>query len=101
MSQDVSEGTQTALAETVFGIFVIRHEGAELIGQPEDVGIVMNELGDIPFAVAMLLGLVYALNLCYLQELRYTLEVLQKIIMDLDGNKLSNKVQVLKTLLSR
>lgn len=98
MSQDVSEGTETALAETVFGIFVIPHEGAELINQPEDVGIVlegvqvMNELGDVPFAVAMLLGLVCALNLSYPQELRYTFEVLQKIIMELDGNKLSNKV---------
>lgn len=69
LSQEVSEGTETALAETVFGIFVIPHEGAELINQPEDVGIVlegmqvMNELGDVPFAVAMLLGLVCALNL--------------------------------------
>ena len=107
MSQDTAESTETALRETVFGIFVIRHEGAEDIDPPEEVGIVleglqvMEDLGNVPFAVAMLLGLVYALNLSYPQELKYTFEVLQKIMMELDGNKLSNKVQVLKTLLSR
>ncbi|XP_013886534.1 uncharacterized protein LOC106534417 [Austrofundulus limnaeus] len=104
---DVDEGAEMAIAETVFGIFVIRAEGAEADDDPSDVGIVlegvqvMNDLGNVSFAVSMLLGLVYALNLSYPQELRYTFEVLQKIFLDLDGNKLSNKAQVLKTLLSR
>ncbi|XP_026118023.1 uncharacterized protein LOC113097008 [Carassius auratus] len=100
---DVDESSQMAIAETVFGIFVIRQEGAESGDDPADVGIVlegvevMSELGNVAFAVVMLLGLVYALNLSYPQELKYTFEVLQKIIMELDGNK----GQVLKTLLSR
>ncbi|CAM4458235.1 unnamed protein product [Leuciscus chuanchicus] len=87
------------IAETLFGIFVIRQEGAEPGDDPADVGIVlegvevMSELGNVAFAVVMLLGLVYALNLSYPQELKYTFEVLQKIIMELDGNKLSNKGQ--------
>ncbi|XP_030581534.1 uncharacterized protein LOC115777712 isoform X1 [Archocentrus centrarchus] len=104
---DVDEGAQTAIAETVFGIFVIRAEGAEPGDNPVDVGIVlegvevMSNLGNVSLAVVMLLGLVYALNLSYPQELRYTFEVLQKIILELDGHKLSNKAQVLKTLLSR
>ncbi|XP_030581535.1 uncharacterized protein LOC115777712 isoform X2 [Archocentrus centrarchus] len=107
MTQDVDEGAQTAIAETVFGIFVIRAEGAEPGDNPVDVGIVlegvevMSNLGNVSLAVVMLLGLVYALNLSYPQELRYTFEVLQKIILELDGHKLSNKAQVLKTLLSR
>ena len=63
--------------------------------------MVLHELRYVPFAVAMLLALVYALNLSYPRELRYTFEALQKIIMKLDGNKLSAKVQALKTLLSR
>ncbi|RXN31738.1 sterile alpha motif domain-containing 3-like isoform X1 [Labeo rohita] len=107
LEKDVDESTQMAIAETVFGIFVIRQEGAEPGDDPADVGIVlegvevMSELGNVAFAVVMLLGLVYALNLSYSQELKYTFEVLQKIIMELDANKLSNKAQVLKTLLSR
>ncbi|RXN13119.1 sterile alpha motif domain-containing 3-like isoform X1 [Labeo rohita] len=106
MFKDVDESTQMAIAETVFGIFVIRQEGAEPGDDPADVGIVlegvevMSELGNVAFAVVMLLGLVYVLNLSYPQELKYTFEVLQKIIMEL-ANKLSNKAQVLKTLLSR
>lgn len=105
--QDVDEGAEMAIAETVFGIFVVRAEGAEPGDDPSDVGIVLegvevlSNLGNVSFAVSMLLGLVYALNLSYPQELKYTFEVLQKIILDLDGNKLSNKAQVLKTLLSR
>ncbi|RXN35615.1 sterile alpha motif domain-containing 3-like isoform X1 [Labeo rohita] len=107
ITKDVDESTQMAIAETVFGIFVIRQEGAEPGDDPADVGIVlegvevMSELGTVAFAVVMLLGLVYALNLSYPQELKYTFEVLQKSIMELDANKLSNKAQVLKTLLSR
>ncbi|KAJ8346780.1 hypothetical protein SKAU_G00281810 [Synaphobranchus kaupii] len=100
------ESSQTAMAETVFGIFVIRKEGAEPGDDPADVGIilegvdVLDELGNVPFAVAMLLALVYALILSYPPELKYTFEALQKIIMELDGNKLSSKAQTLKILLS-
>uniref|UniRef100_A0A096MC64 Uncharacterized protein n=1 Tax=Poecilia formosa TaxID=48698 RepID=A0A096MC64_POEFO len=103
---EVDEGAQMAIAETVFGIFIIRPEGAEPGDAIEDVGIVlegvevMNNLGNVPFAV-MLLGLVYAVNLSYLQELKFTFEVLQKILLELDRKKLSSKAQVLKTELSR
>lgn len=107
MSQTDDENIGTAMAETVFGIFVMRHEGAEAGENPEEVGIilegveVLDALGNVPFAVAMLLALVYVLNLSYPPELKYTFEALQKIIMELDGNRLSRKVQVLKTLLCR
>ncbi|KAE8278124.1 hypothetical protein D5F01_LYC23797 [Larimichthys crocea] len=95
------------MMETTFRIFVIRKEGAEPDVAPEDVGIVLegvqvlDELGNVPLAVVMLFALVYALNLSYPPELRYTLEALQKIIMELDGNRLSKKNQTLKTLLAR
>lgn len=60
---------------------------------------VLQDLTSVPYAAAMLLGLIYGLNLSYPSELRYTFEVLQKIILELDGNKLSNKIQTLKTKL--
>ncbi|XP_034066767.1 dynamin-like isoform X1 [Gymnodraco acuticeps] len=103
----IDNSSQTAMAETVFGIFVIRHEGAEPGYDPENVGIilegleVLDELGNVSFAVAMMFALVYALNLSYPPELKFTFEALQKIMMELDGNRLSTKGQVLKTLLSR
>ena len=55
----------------------------------------MGDLGNVAFAVAMSLGLIYALNLRYPPKLKYTFEVVQKILIELDGNK----GQVLKTLL--
>lgn len=61
--------------------------------------MVLQDLTSVPYAAAMLLGLIYGLNLSYPFELRYTFEVLQKIILELDGNKLSNKIQTLKTKL--
>ncbi|KAM8772540.1 uncharacterized protein AB9X84_010280 isoform 2-T2 [Acanthopagrus schlegelii] len=101
------ESSEAAMMKTTFGIFVIRKEDAEPKDGPEDVGIilegvqVLDELGNVPLAVGMLFALVYALNLSYPPELRYTFEALQKLIMELDGNRLSKKIQTLKTLLAR
>lgn len=47
------------MAETIFGIFVIRREGAEPGDDPEDVLIILEgvkaltDLRNVPFAVAM------------------------------------------------
>ncbi|KAI4816415.1 hypothetical protein KUCAC02_008742 [Chaenocephalus aceratus] len=82
ITQSIDNSTQTAMAETVFGIFVIRHEGAEPGDDPENVGIILEGVE-------------------VLDELRNVSEALQKIMMELDGNRLSTKGQVLKTLLSR
>ncbi|KAI5607695.1 sterile alpha motif domain-containing protein 3-like, partial [Silurus asotus] len=93
------------MKETVFGIYVVRHEGDELNDPPEDVGVILEgvtvlcELGNVPFALAILLALVYSLNLCYPPEHKYTFEALQKIILELNGNRISAKIQALKTIL--
>ena len=93
MKNTDGESSEATMTETTFGIFFICKEGAEPGGGPEDVGIVLegvqvlDELGNVPLAVVMLFALVYALNLSYLPELRYTSEALHKIIMELDSQK--------------
>lgn len=87
------------------GIYVVQREGAEGTDPPEDVGViiegctVLQDLRDVANGSAALFGWIYSLNLSYPKDLRYTFEFLQKVVMGLDGNKLSNKVQVLKNKL--
>ena len=51
---------------------------------------------DIPRCCALLMGIIYALNLSYRKELKYTCEVFQKLFLELDGLKASAKVMSLK-----
>ncbi|KAM9365953.1 uncharacterized protein KZ484_012071 [Pholidichthys leucotaenia] len=73
--------------------------------KPEDMGvvtegqIVLRDLDNVAFGAAMLFGLMYALNLNYPTELKYTFEVLQKVVMEPDSDTLSKKAQVLKNRL--
>ena len=60
--------------------------------------IVLQDLPDIPTAVACLFGLIYALNLQYPKELRYTFETIQKVFMGL-GTDLSARVRSLQNKL--
>ena len=84
------------------GLYVIHKEGADDEEKPEDVGVViegselLSKLGSISFGWAMLFGLIYTLNLSYPQDLKFTFEFFQKVLMNLDGNRLSPKVQALK-----
>lgn len=104
MFEDV-EDNQEAMDQTVLGIFAIKIEGAEPTDGLADVGMiiegveVLHDLDNIANAVAILFGLMYSLDLSYPTNLKYTFEVLQKLVMELDGNKLSTKAQVLKNKL--
>ncbi|XP_051260738.1 uncharacterized protein LOC127366072 [Dicentrarchus labrax] len=99
------EDNQEAMDQTVLGIFAIKMEGAESTDGLADVGIiiegveVLHDLDNTANAVAILFGLMYSLDLSYPTNLKYTFEVLQKLVMELDGNKLSTKAQVLKNKL--
>uniref|UniRef100_A0A8C1JXT4 Uncharacterized protein n=1 Tax=Cyprinus carpio TaxID=7962 RepID=A0A8C1JXT4_CYPCA len=94
-----------SMRNTTLDIYVIVHEGADATDPYEDVGIIiegiriLQNLKNVPNACSVLLGVIYALNLAYPQDLRYTFEVFQKIFMEPDAKKLSNKVQVLKNKL--
>ncbi|KAJ4938213.1 hypothetical protein JOQ06_002838 [Pogonophryne albipinna] len=71
----------------------------------EDIGIVvegikvLTALGTFPRACSLLIGLAYALNLAYPKEIRQTLEVFQKLFLELDCSKLSPKLNTLKNKL--
>ncbi len=81
---------------------MIRKEGAGAEDEPVDVGVaidgvkLLHNLKSISFELAMLFGLIYALNLSYPQSLKFTFEFFQKVLMNLDGSKLSPKVQAPK-----
>ncbi len=72
---------------------------------PVDVSIILEGKEILPGchntakACALLMGLIYALNLAYPRALRYTFEVFQKLFLELDVIKLSPKVQALKSKL--
>ncbi|CAB1440597.1 unnamed protein product [Pleuronectes platessa] len=92
-----------AIEKTTVGIYVVKQDATS---QPEDIGIILEghqilrDLNNVASAAAMLFGLMYAMNLNYSPELKNTFEVLQKVVMELDGNTLSMKTQVLKNRLS-
>ena len=92
-----------AIEDTTVGIYVLKQHASS--DQPEDIGIVLEGikvlqgLDNVALAVAMLFGLMYALNLSYPADLRYTFETIQKIFMELDGGKLSKKALALKNRL--
>ncbi|XP_062315936.1 uncharacterized protein LOC134019259 [Osmerus eperlanus] len=63
--------------------------------------IIFPSLSDFPTAVALLMGLLFALNIDYPRGLRYTFEVIQKVLMDIGGGQCSALVHGLKNRLLR
>ncbi|KAJ4944551.1 hypothetical protein JOQ06_013094 [Pogonophryne albipinna] len=94
-----SEDAKRDMANTVMGIYTLRRD---VDGQPEDVGIViegnivMDNLGSVIVGFVMLLGLIYALDLSFPDNLKHTFEFMQKVVMNLDGHKLNGKIESLK-----
>lgn len=60
--------------------------------------VVMDNLGDFTNALMMLFGLLYAVNMEYPKDLRYTFEAVQKIILNL-GKECTARIQSLKNKL--
>nr|XP_033935617.1 uncharacterized protein LOC117443914 isoform X2 [Pseudochaenichthys georgianus] len=84
------------LEQATMAIFVIGKE--DQFHRPKDVKVliegteVLSGLPSVATAFAMLFGLIYALNLKYPKELQSTFEVVQKVLMELEGKKMSPKV---------
>ncbi|MED6269180.1 hypothetical protein CHARACLAT_030520 [Characodon lateralis] len=60
---------------------------------------VLNSCPSVAKASLLLMGIIYALNLSYPPKLKYTFEVFQKLLLELDVLKLSLKVQSLRKTL--
>lgn len=84
------------MEEKVLEIYVIRHEGAEPTELPEDIGIIIErvevpqDLRDVASGSAVLLGLIYSLNLSYPKDRRYMFEFLQKVLVSSKTDYMSN-----------
>lgn len=63
--------------------------------------ILLHNIGDLPKAMAMLMGLLYVVNIDYPKELRYTFEVIQKVLMNIGGEHCSAKIHGLRNKLLR
>ncbi len=63
--------------------------------------VVMRHLSDIPNAFLNLMGLVYALNLDYPKELKFTFEVIQHLFIGVGSDSCSARVHSLKSKLLR
>lgn len=80
---------------------VMGKEGEDVIDMSVvlEESVVMFDLKDIPSAIAMLMGLFFALNINYPKELRYTFEVIQKVLMNIGGGQCSSDVHGLRNRL--
>lgn len=61
--------------------------------------VVVDGLPDLPKAVCLLFGLIYALNLDYPKAMQNTFEFIQRVFVSLGGKSLKPKLQTLKNLL--
>uniref|UniRef100_A0A3Q3X5R5 Uncharacterized protein n=1 Tax=Mola mola TaxID=94237 RepID=A0A3Q3X5R5_MOLML len=59
----------------------------------------MDDLGNLPHAMCLLFGLIYALNLEYPQQLKNTFDFIQRVLLSLGHKSLKPKIQSLKNLL--
>lgn len=100
--QDIEgNAIQTDMQKCAMGIYVISKENGDP-GHYDDIGlfvdgaIILDYIGSAAQACAVMLGVIYALNLAYPKELRHYYEFIQKVLMQMDGEKLSPRILGLK-----
>lgn len=76
----------------VLGILKVA-EGDDVAFEEE---VIFDSLKEFPTAVALLMGLLYALNIDYTKGLLYTFEMIQKVVMDIGGSQCSALVHGLR-----
>ena len=99
----MQENEAEELEQTTMAIFITGKE--DPLHPPKDIKIVieetevLNELPSFATAFAMVFGLIYTLNIKYQKRLQFTFEFVQKVLMELDGKKMTPKVNRLSTQL--
>ncbi|KAL6491380.1 hypothetical protein MHYP_G00017250, partial [Metynnis hypsauchen] len=58
--------------------------------------VVLRQLGDVPNALMNLMGLLYALNMDYPKDLKYTFEVIQRLFVGIGMESCTARVQTLR-----
>lgn len=66
-----------------------------------DERLILHDIRDVPTGFAMLLGVIYCLNLEYPRNMRYAFEFLQKVIMSIKPDQYSARVHGLQNKLHR
>lgn len=84
------------------GVVMVK-EGEDIIDTSAvlEEAVILSDLKDIPHAIALLMGLLFCLNIDYPKELRYTFEVIQKVMMNIGGGQCSSLVHGLRNRLLR
>ncbi|XP_067331111.1 uncharacterized protein [Channa argus] len=86
---------ESELERCIMAVFVLR-EKDDLLQPPQEIGWKvwksLMSCRQCHMHVLILFGLIYALNLSYPTELKYTFESLQKVIMEVDPKKMSLRV---------
>ena len=70
------------------GVVMVK-DGEEIIDTAVvlEEAVILSELKDIPRAIALLMGLLFSLNIDYPKVLRYTFEVIQNVLMSIGGGQ--------------
>ena len=86
-----SEGNdiEPDMQRCTMGIYVISTENGEIL----------DNTGSAAHTCAVMLGVVYALNLCYPKELRHYHEFIQKVLMRMVGEKPKSSARRTKLVL--
>ncbi len=104
--QDISrEAAQEDQSEQVLRICVFHTCEEDEGASNADVSIVvegtevLDNCGSVAKACLLLMGIIYAMNLSYPPKMKYTFELFQKLLLELDVLKLSPKILSLRNKL--
>ena len=63
--------------------------------------IVLHNINDVPCSFAMLLGIIYCVNLEYPRAMKYSFEFLQRVVMEIKPDQATARVHGLRNKLLR
>ncbi|XP_030266756.1 uncharacterized protein LOC115578038 [Sparus aurata] len=84
------EGEQRAIPNDIFNVAVVVEET-----------IVVHNIKDVAHGFAMLMGVIYGVNLQYPNDMKYSFEFLQRVVMRIEPDKASARVHGLRNRILR